>query len=137
MAYRIHYTDLDGALSAVVSGTSSLAAAGCIARDIAAQAARRSIDQVLLDLRWLEDRVGTLRALRGLHGLRVAVLDVGENDPHHAVCEHAELRYFAHAGAAIRWLRADARIDLESPRGDRKVPTPPGAPLRTPLAIYG
>src|SRR3954465_6790084 len=137
MGYRIQYTDRDGALSAVVSGKSSLAAAGCIARDIAAQAARQSLDRVLVDLRWLEDRVGTLRALRALHGLRVAVLDLGENDPHYAFSEDAELRYFAHAGAAIRWLRADGSTDAESPRGDRKVPTPPGAPLRTPLAIYG
>ena len=137
MAYRIQYTEVEGALSAVVSGKSSQAAAGCIARDIGAQAARRSQERVLVDLRWLEDRVGTLRALRALPGLRVAVLDVGENPSRYAFSEYSELRYFAHVGAAIRWLRADERTDVESPRGDRKVPTPPGTHMRTPLEIYG
>jgi len=137
MGYRIQYTEVEGALSAVVSGKSSQAAAGCIARDIGAQAARRSQDRVLVDLRWLEDRVGTLRALRALPGLRVAVLDVGENHSRYAFSEYSELRYFAHVGAAIRWLRTDERTDAESPRGDRKVPTPPGAPMRTRLEIYG
>ena len=65
MGYRIHYSHLeDDTLSAVVSGKSTLAAAGCIARDIAAQAARESARQVLIDLRWLEDRIG-MRALLG------------------------------------------------------------------------
>jgi hypothetical protein len=133
MAYRIRYTDLDGALSAVVSGKSSLAAAGCIARDIAARAAHQSLERVLVDLRWLEDRVGMLRALRALPCLRVAVLDVGENEAQDRLDQHGALRAFANVGAAIRWLRSDH----ESARGDRKVPTPPGAALRTPLEIYG
>jgi hypothetical protein len=137
MGYRIQYTDLDGALSAVVSGQSSLSAAGCIARDIGAQMARQSFDRVLVDLRWLEDRVGMLRALRTLVGLRVAILDAGGNDARSTFSEDADLRHFAHAGAAIRWLRADRQIDAQSPRGDRKAPTPPGAPLRMRLEIYG
>ena len=133
MAYRIQYAHVDGALSAVVSGKSSLAAAGCIARDIAARAVREAAGRVLVDLRWLEDRVGTLRALLSLPKLRVAVLDIGENDPYCTLSERDELRCFGSVGAAIRWLRADP----ESPRGDRKAPTPAGAPLRTPLEIYG
>jgi hypothetical protein len=133
MAYRIQYTDLDGALSAVVRGKSSLAAAGCIARDIAAHAARQSLERVLVDLRWLEDRVGALRALRALPCLRVAVLDLGENDPRFTFSEPAEMRSFAHAGAALRWLQADRRIDPASQRGDRKAPTPAGAPVRVRL----
>lgn len=133
MGYRIQYTEVEGALSAVVSGKSSQAAAGCIARDIGAQAARRSIERVLVDLRWLEDRVGTLRALCSLPGVRVAVLDAELNDPYYLSSERTELRYFAHAGAAIRWLRTDP----QSAAGDRKVPTPPGAPMRTRLEIYG
>jgi hypothetical protein len=133
MAYRIRYSQAEGTLSAVVSGKSSLAAAGCIARDIAAQAAREATSRVLVDLRWLEDRVGTLRALLSLPRLRVAVLDVGENDPYYTFREHDELRYFASVGAAVRWLHADP----QSSRGDRKVPTPAGVPLRAPLAIYG
>jgi hypothetical protein len=132
MGYRIHYTHLDGTLSAVVSGKSSLAAAGCIARDIAAQAVRDAAGRVLVDLRWLEDKVG-LRALLALPRLRVAVLDIGENDPHYTFSEREELRYFDSVGAAIRWLRADP----QSPRSDRKAPTPAGAPLRAPLEIYG
>jgi hypothetical protein len=133
MGYRIQYTHLDGTLSAVVSGKSSFAAAGCIARDIAAQAARDAATRVLVDLRWLQDRVGTLRALLSLPALRVAVLDVSENDPHYVFSERDELRYFSSVGAAIRWLRADG----QSPRGDRKAPTPAGAPVRAPLEIYG
>ena len=133
MSYRIQYTHLDGTLSAVVSGKSSLAAAGCIARDIAARAVREAAGRVLVDLRWLEDRIGTLRSLLALPRLRVAVLDIGENNPHYTFSERDELRYFATVGAAIRWLR----VDEQSPRGDRKAPTPAGAPLRAPLEIYG
>lgn len=115
MSYRIRYTNLEGALSAVVSGKSSLAAAGCIARDIAAQAAREAASRVLVDLRWLEDRVGTLRALLRLPALRVAVLDIGENDPYYMSSECEELRYFGSVGAAIRWLRAPLEMNLRQP----------------------
>lgn len=132
MSYRIQYAHLDGVLSAMVSGKSTPAAAGCIARDIAAQAARESAGNVLIDLRWLEDRAG-LRTLLGLPRLRVAVLDVGENDPHDVFREHHELRYFHGFNAAMRWLRADPR----STRGDRKAPAPAAAGLRTSLAVYG
>src|SRR5262245_16333862 len=58
MAYRIQHSQIDGALSVVVTGQSTLAAAGCIARDIAALAAQESARCVLVDLRWLEDTVG-------------------------------------------------------------------------------
>ena len=132
MSYRIQYAHLDGILSAVVSGKSTPAAAGCIARDIAAQAARESAGNVLIDLRWLEDRVG-LRTLLMLPQLRVAVLDVGENDPHDVFREHLELRYFHSFNTAMRWLRTDPRL----PRGDRKAPASAGTGLRAPLAIYG
>jgi hypothetical protein len=108
MSYRIQYTHLDGTLSAVVSGKSSLAAAGCIARDIAAQVAREAAGRLLVDLRWLEDRIG-MRSLSTLPGLRVAVLDIVENDPYYTFSERDELRYFATVGAAIRWLRADSQ----------------------------
>ena len=37
MGYRIHYSLQEGTLSAVVSGQSTPASAGCIARDIAAR----------------------------------------------------------------------------------------------------
>ena len=105
MGYRIHYSRLDGALTAVVSGKSTLAAAGCIARDIAAQASRDGAGRVLIDLRWLQDRVGTLRALLSLPALRVAVVDAGENDPYYVFSERHELKYFSSPGAALAWLR--------------------------------
>jgi hypothetical protein len=115
MSYRIRYAHQDGTLSAVVSGKSTPAAAGCIARDIAAQAARVSAGRVLVDLRWLEDRVGTLRALLGLPQLRVAVLDIGENDPYYVFSEREELRYFDSLKAALRWLRAPLEMNLRQP----------------------
>ena len=136
MGYRIHYSLQDGTLSAVVSGKSTLAARGCIARDIAAQAAREAAQRVLIDLRWLEDRIG-MRALVALPGLRVAVLDLGENDPHCVFSERQELKYFGDAGSALRWLRGDRQADAQPARGDRKRPTPPGVPGRAALAIFG
>ena len=132
MSYRIQYAHLDGVLSAMVSGKSTPAAAGCIARDIAAQAARESAGNVLVDLRWLEDRAG-LRTFLTLPQLRVAVLDVGQNDPRDVFREHHELRYFHSFNAAMRWLRADPR----SPRGDRKAPAAAATRPHTPLAVYG
>jgi hypothetical protein len=136
MGYRIHYSLQEGTLSAVVSGKSTLAAAGCIARDIAAQAAREAARRVLIDLRWLEDRIG-MRALTTLPGLRVAVLDLGENDPHCVFSERRELKYFGDAGSALRWLKDDTQADAQSARGDRKRPTPAGAPVGASLAIFG
>ena len=125
MSYRIQYARLDGILSAMVCGKSTQAAAGCIARDIAAQAARESAGNVLIDLRWLEDRTG-LHALLFLPQLRVAVLDAGEDAPHDAFRERDELRCFGSFNAAMRWLRAG-----------RKAPAPAAIGLRAPLAILG
>lgn len=136
MGYRIHYSLQDDTLSAAVSGKSTLAAAGCIARDIAAQAAREAARQVLIDLRWLEDRAG-MRALVSLPGLRVAVLGAGENDPYYLFSERQELKYFADAGSALRWLKSEPQAGAQPPRGDRKRPAPVGVPSRAPLAIYG
>jgi len=134
MGYRIHYSLQDDTLSAVVRGKSTLAAAGCIARDIAVEAAREAARRVLIDLRWLEDRIG-MRALVTLPGLRVAVLDLGENGPH-CVPERQELKYFGDAGSALRWLKDD-RQAVVPPRGDRKRPVPARAPGWAPLAIFG
>jgi hypothetical protein len=134
MGYRIHFSHLDedDTLSVVVSGKSTLAAAGCIARDIAARAARDCAHRVLVDLRWLEDRAG-IRALLALPGLRVAVLDAEADGHYCGISERGEIRWFGGTVAAMSWLRADPR----SPRGDRKAPTPAGAKPRTPLEIYG
>lgn len=132
MGYRIQHAQIEGALSVVVTGMSTLAAAGCIARDIASLAAQASAKCVLVDLRWLEDKVG-MRAFLNLPWLRVAVLDIGENDASRPATQDEMLRYFASVTSAMRWLRADPR----SPRGDRKAPTPAGGALRLPLAILG
>jgi hypothetical protein len=131
-SYRIQHTPIEGGLSVVVTGMSNLAAAGCIARDIAAMAARESVSRVLVDLRWLEDQVG-MRAFLSLPWLRVAVLDVGENDASKPITEPETLRYFASVSAAMRWLRADPR----SARGDRKGTNPAGPAFAVPLATWG
>ena len=131
-SYRIQHTPIEGGLSVVVTGMSNVAAAGCIARDIAAMAARESVTRVLVDLRWLEDQVG-MRAFLNLPWLRVAVLDVGENDAGRPVAEPETLRYFGSVTSAMRWLRADPR----SPRGDRKSTNPGGPAFTVPLATFG
>ena len=132
MTYRIQHSQVDGALAVVVTGKSTPAAAGCIARDIAALAAGASASAVLVDLRWLEDKVG-MRAFLNLPWLRVAVLDVGENDAGRPQNDYERLRYFAGVTSAIRWLRADPR----SAASDRNAPAPAGGSLGVPLAILG
>jgi hypothetical protein len=114
MGYRIDYAVSDGTLRAVVSGKSSLEQASCIARDIAEQANRQSVRQLLIDVRRLLGRVGTLGTLLGprgeMEGCRVAVLDVSDNDPYYVFSENAArmrgraLRYFYDPAAALRWL---------------------------------
>lgn len=113
MGYRIDYALRDGTLRAVVSGRSSLEYAARIGRDIAEQAAAAGARHLLIDVRGLLHRVGTLGTLlapRTIGDRRVAVLDVHENDPFYAFSEHAarrrgrSLRYFYDPGAALRWL---------------------------------
>ncbi len=114
MGYRIDYAVRDGMLRAVVSGKSSLEHAASIPRDIAEQANRQSVRQLLIDVRSLLGRVGTLGTLLGpegeMAGCRVAVLDVSDDDPYYVFSENAarmrgrELRYFYDPAAALRWL---------------------------------
>ena len=119
MGYRIDYAVHDGTLCAVVRGKSSLEHAAWIGQEIAEQASHEAVGRLLIDLRGLADRVGTLGELllgwggqRVLSRCRVAVLDVQENDPHYAFSELAAqhsghaLRYFAHPAAALSWLKA-------------------------------
>lgn len=115
MGYRIDYAWRAGTLRAVVSGKSSLEHAARIARDIAEQAAAAEARHLLIDVRGLLDRVGTLGTLlapRTIGDRRVAVVDVYENDPFYAFPEHAahrrgrSLRYFYDPGAALRWLNS-------------------------------
>lgn len=114
MGYRIEYAQKRRALRAVVSGKASLERASRIARDIAEEATRQAARQLLIDVRRLADRVGTLGALvlptTGVPDCSVAVLDVHENDRHYVFSEHAAfrrgraLRLFHDPAAAARWL---------------------------------
>ena len=119
MGYRIDYAQREGKLKAVVSGKASLDYAKRIARDIVEQASSQAAKQLLIDVRRLMGRVGTLGALMlpmtGVPDCRVAVLDVRENDPHYVFPEHAAqrrgsaLRLFYDPAAALRWLHGDPR----------------------------
>ncbi|MEA3194689.1 MAG: hypothetical protein QOD26_3022 [Betaproteobacteria bacterium] len=115
MGYRIDYHASGAVLSAVVSGKSKYAAR--IARDIGAQARERAARRLLIDLRRLDDRVGSLRELLTGRGgparaanRRIAVLDVVENDRYYVFAEMlarslgCTLRHFADASSAISWL---------------------------------
>ena len=118
MAYRIKFAVQEDTLYASVQGKSSLAHAAWIGQDIAEQASAHAARRVLIDLRGLADRVGTLGALllgpggrRALERHQVGVLDVQENDSHYAFSEAGArargltLRYFAQPSAALSWLR--------------------------------
>ncbi len=117
MGYRIDYAQQEGTLRAVVSGRSSLAQAKRIARDIAEYAATQAARQVLIDVRRLIGRVGTLGVLvlpaTGVPECSVGVLDVRENDPHYVFSEDAarkrgaQLRLFYDPADAARWLRGE------------------------------
>src|SRR5258708_16241108 len=93
MSYRIDYAVRDGTLRAVVSGKSPLEHAASITRDIAEQASRQSVRQLLIDVRSLLGRVGTLGTLLGpqgeMAGCRVAVPDVRDNDPDYVFSENS------------------------------------------------
>ena len=123
MGYRIRYAMHDGLLQAAVSGRtldrSGGACAEHIARDIAEQAGRGTVNRVLIDVRGLADRLGSLGALsmaRGAapraDGYRVAVVDAIENDAYYALHEVAArargyaLRCFGSVAEAVRWLRS-------------------------------
>jgi hypothetical protein len=115
MGYRIDFAVNDGTLRAVVSGKSSLKLAASIAQDIAEQANHQRVKQLLIDVRRLLGRVGTMLAPNGeMAGCRVAVLDVSDNDPYYVFSEnHArmrgrELRYFYDPAAALKWLCAES-----------------------------
>src|SRR5262245_19291779 len=106
MSYRIDYQAREGVLAAVVSGKSKFASR--IARDLAAHAGE---GELLIDLRRLEDRVGSLGTLvSGIASRRIAVLDVVENDRYYVFAERlaqslgCTLRCFADAQSAINWL---------------------------------
>ena len=122
MGCLIHYAVRDGMLRAVVSGKalgrSSGEVAAWIAHDIAEQAGRATCNRVLIDLRGVADRLGSLGALSMANGepgrvagYRVAVVDGMENDAYYALHEMAArargyvLRCFSSVADAARWLR--------------------------------
>src|SRR4051812_14836841 len=124
MGCRIHYAVQDGMLRAVVSGRTSDRTAHWIARDIAEQAGKQTIKRVLIDLRGLGDRLGSLGALSmasgaggAVRGYRVAVVDGAQNDAYYALHEMAArargcvLRCFGSAADAARWLRGTPSAD--------------------------
>jgi hypothetical protein len=109
----------DGMLQAVVSGKASGVTAAWIARDIAQQAARQAVRRLLIDLRGLGDRLGSLGALSlagggpgGTGGYHVAVVDSMENDGFYAFHEMTAaahgyvMKCFSSAAEAARWLRS-------------------------------
>lgn len=128
MGCRIHYAVRDGMLQAVVSGRAIDRNGGgheaWIAQDIAAEAGRQALTRVLIDLRGLADRLGSLGALslsrverRRVRGYRVAVVDALAHESCYALHEMAArargfvLRCFASSADAARWLRSAPSLD--------------------------
>ena len=117
MGYRIVYAQRERTLRAVVSGKASLAYAKRIARDIAEQAASQAARQVLIDVRRLVDRVGTLGTLVlptvSVPQCSVGVLDERENDAQYVFSQQAarkrgaQLHLFYDPAAAARWLQGE------------------------------
>ena len=115
MGCLISYATRDGLLRADVWGRSTLRDATWIARDIVEQA--QTLRRVLIDLRRLADRLGTLGTLSmalgdpgEVSGYRIAIVDVQENDPFYALHEVRArhrgyaLRRFTSANEAKNWL---------------------------------
>jgi hypothetical protein len=130
MGYCIHYARRDGMLQAAVSGRTLDRAGGGhaerIARDIAEEASRGSARRVLIDVRGLADRLGSLGALSmarcepaRISGYRVAVVDAMENDRYYALHEMAALahgyvlRCFSSVAEAARWLRSAPSLSAD------------------------
>ena len=121
MGYRIDFSTPSGEMMrATVSGRSSLRYAACIARDIAEQAAQRAVKRLLIDVRALADRVGTLGEL--LVGTcapgrdcRVALVDTAEHERYALFSEWAarsrgyQVRAFDNHSDALSWLASRER----------------------------
>jgi hypothetical protein len=118
MSCRIKYAVHDGLLRAEVSGRSAGADAAWIARNIVEQAIQLMVSRLLIDVRRLQNRLGTLGTLamvtssaRAVSGYRVAVVDVMEYDGYYAWHEQTAqqrgfaLRCFTSAAEAVNWLR--------------------------------
>ncbi len=121
MSCRIEYAVRNGMLRAVVSGKTRADEASWIARSIAEHAGEETVSRVLIDVRRLRDRVGSLGALAmaecepgAVSGYRVAVIDETRHDRYYALHEAVArdrgyaLRRFSDAAAATDWLLAPA-----------------------------
>ena len=119
MGYRIHYAVREGMLRAAVSGRAGGLQAERIAQEISEEAGRETVKRVLIDVRGLSDRLGSLGALSMVRceparvsGYRVAVVDAMENDAYYALHEMTAqargyvLRCFNSMAEAVRWLRS-------------------------------
>ena len=112
MGYRIDYRLGRRTMLARVSGRTRLRAAS-IGREIRREAKHAAADQLLIDVRGLVDRFGSLGTLvlAACRDRRVAVVD-DENELYHPLSEFAarrknsQLRYFADPRAALAWLDA-------------------------------
>lgn len=124
MGYFIHFAVREGTLQAAVSGRAGALQVERIAQDISAEAGRGTVRRVLIDVRGLRDRLGSLGALSMLRcaparmsGYRVAVVDSMENDAYYALHEMAAqargyvLRCFSSVAEALRWLRSTPSPD--------------------------
>jgi len=125
MGCLIRYAVRDGMLQAVVRGRTlgrGRDVAAWVAHDIAEQAGRATCNRVLIDVRGVADRLGSLgdlalarsgrgRAASCPAGYRVAVVDELRNDAYYALHEMAAqargvvLRCFGTVAEAVRWLR--------------------------------
>ena len=114
MGYRIEYALRDGTMQARISGKSSLGHAARIAREIAEEAARRAVRDLLIDVRGLMDRVGTLGtlALGACSTARVALVDTSDTERWHILSEGLArsrgraLRCFHDRASAMAWLQS-------------------------------
>ena len=114
MGYRIEYAVRGGTMQARVSGRSSLGYAVRIAREIAEESARRAVRDLLIDVRDLMDRVGTLGtlALEASSSARVALVDTRDNERYHILSEGLArsrgyaLRCFHDRASAMAWLQS-------------------------------
>jgi hypothetical protein len=123
MGYRIDFVEKGETLAAVVRGRNSFTHAFAIAQDIAEHAVRRASRRLLIDMRGLVGRVGSLSALLMAPATqlrcKVAVVDVPEYDAYYAFPEAAararggDLRYFASRDDALDWLGTTAAADSE------------------------
>jgi hypothetical protein len=120
MGYRIDFTGVGGMMRATVSGKSSLRSAASIARDIAEQAAQRAAKKLLIDVRALADRVGTLSELlietcAPVGDCRVALLDTFQHERYALFSESAarsrgyQVRAFDNHSDALSWLASRER----------------------------